>query len=338
MRKILIISLLIITTFSLSAKKHAKSKQNKPISVIFDTDLGNDIDDVMALNMLINYQKSHKVQLLGITISKSNPYTVEYIDGFCRFNHLENIPIGYAYNGVNPDAGKYLKQTLDTIIDGKKILMPKLSIKDNLLEGYKLQRKLLAAQQDKSVIMIAVGPETNIANLLNSKSDEFSPLSGVELVKQKVKLLSVMGGLYDDSYNFSEWNIVQDLVASQTVFSKWPTPIVASGYEIGNKLLYPHQSILNDFKDGYKNPMCVSYKIYEKMPYDRQTWDLTSVLYAIEPALNLFDLSEKGKITISQTGKSEFNRDENGNHQYLKIDKNQYSDIVKALVNRVVGK
>ena len=140
-----------------------------PVPVIFDTDVGNDIDDVLAMQMLFNYEKAGTIDLLGITISKSNPYSIEYIDGYCRLNERGDIPLGYAYNGATPEDGGYLRQTLDTIIEGNKILYPQRSIKDNLPEGYKLLRKLLASQPDNSVVFIAVGPETNLSRLLRSR-------------------------------------------------------------------------------------------------------------------------------------------------------------------------
>ena len=139
-----------------------------PVPVIFDTDVGNDIDDVLAMQMLFNYENAGTIDLLGITISKSNPYSIEYIDGYCRLNERGDIPLGYAYNGATPEDGGYLRQTLDTIIEGNKILYPQRSIKDNLPEGYKLLRKLLASQPDNSVVFIAVGPETNLSRLLRS--------------------------------------------------------------------------------------------------------------------------------------------------------------------------
>ena len=71
-----------------------------PVPVIFDTDVGNDIDDVLAMQMLFNYEKAGTIDLLGITISKSNPYSIEYIDGYCRLNERGDIPLGYAYNGL----------------------------------------------------------------------------------------------------------------------------------------------------------------------------------------------------------------------------------------------
>lgn len=316
-----------------------KATTDPAIPVIFDTDVGNDIDDVLAMQMLFNYEKAGKIDLLGITISKSNPYAIEYIDGYCRLNGRNDIPLGFAYQGVNPEDGGYLRQTLDTLIDGQKILQPQRSIKDSIPEGYLLLRKLLAAQKDSSVVFIAVGPETNLARLLRSQADEYSPLDGKSLVAQKVKLLSVMGGLYGDEFDFPEWNLVQDLDAAKEVFSVWPTPVVASGWELGNKLLYPHQSILNDFPDSYKHPLCVSYKIYSQMPYDRQTWDLTSVLQAIEPEGNHFGLSPKGTVTLDSVGHSLFQPSETGRHQYLTIEgKEKIQTTLDAIVRQVTGK
>lgn len=313
-------------------------EQSSVIPVILDTDIGNDIDDVLALQMLLNYEKSGKIKILGITISKCNPYAIEYLDGYCLYNNRQEIPIGYAYGGVTPDHGNYLRQVLDTVVEGKKILAPQRSIRSNIPEGYKLLRKLLASQKDNSVIFIALGPETNLARLLNSGSDEYSDLNGEELVRRKVKLLSVMGGLYGKEFDFPEWNIVNDLKSAQTTFSRWPTLLIASGWELGNKIHYPHESILNDFLNGEKHPLCVSYKIFQKMPYDRDTWDLTSVLQAIESDKEYFNLSKKGTIYIDSLGYSRFKSDEKGKHQYLIVPKKeQIKGIVDTLVHRVTN-
>lgn len=337
MFRYVLISFVLTWLFSSCTTKQQEVPPRIP--VVFDTDAGNDIDDVLAMQMLFNYEKAGKIDLLGITISKSNPYAIEYIDGYCRLNGRGDIPLGYAYNGVNPEDGNYLRQTLDTIIDGDKILHPQRSIKDNLPEGYKLLRKLLAAERDSSIVFIAVGPETNLARLLSSKADEYSELDGKSLVAQKVKLLSVMGGRFDDGVGSPEWNILQDLNAAWITFDEWPTPIIASGWEVGNQILYPHQSILDDFPNGYKHPLCVSYKMFQKMPYDRETWDLTSVLQAIEPDKNLFELSPKGSISIDITGQSIFSPSENGKHQYLMIrEEKDCQSIQEALTYQVTGK
>ncbi len=75
------------------------------------------------------------------------------------------------------------------------------------------------------------------------------------------------------------------------------------------------------------------------MPYDRETWDLTSVLQAIEPDNNYFNLSEKGTITIDSIGQSMFSTSENGKHQYLTIQGEENIQATrKALIRQVTGK
>ncbi len=333
-RLVYFLGIIVLQCLLMSCNSNVESNNSDLIPVIFDTDIGNDIDDVLALQMLHYYENKGLISIIGVTISKSNPLSVSYADGYNRFNGRGNIPVGYVFDGPNKDDGKYLRQTLDTIIDGKKILMPKVQISEALPAAYLLQRKLLAEQKDSSVVMIVVGPQTNICRLLESKPDEFSELDGIDLVARKVKLLLLMGGNFDTpDKRFPEWNIVQDIQASQVLFDKWPTKIIASGYEIGIKLLFPHQSILYDLPDSYKHPLAVSYKLFQKMPYDRPTWDLTAVLYAIDQKSDYFNISESGNISIDEKGNSLFAPSENGKHYYLSIKDEQTPITLKALIS-----
>lgn len=346
MNKFLLIPGLFILSLILSCNNPGKNViqgndqpvKNQPIQVIFDTDLGNDIDDVLALQMVLNYHKQGKINLLGITLSKANPLAVKFVDGYCNFNNLPEVPIGYVYDGVNPEEGTYLRQTLETKVDGHNILVPKLTSHDSIPEAFLLIRELLSSQIDSSVVIIAVGPQTNLARLLGSGPDNFSPMTGTELVANKVKLLSVMGGLYVEQYDFAEWNILQDLASAKKVFKEWPTRIIASGFEVGNALLYPHQSIEEDFSNPEKHPLCVAYNEWGDMPYDRPTWDLTSVLVAIEAEKSFFQYSPNGKIEILDDGKSRFEASEHGVHQYLIHESIKTEEVLYALRNIVAWK
>ena len=40
--------------------------ESEPIKVIFDTDVGNDIDDVLALQMLFNYEENGIIDILCV--------------------------------------------------------------------------------------------------------------------------------------------------------------------------------------------------------------------------------------------------------------------------------
>ena len=312
----------------------ACSSNVKPIPVIFDTDMGNDIDDALALQMLFNYDHQGLIGLKGITISKCNPHSVEFVDGMCRFSGFENMPLGFAYNGPNPEDNTYLLPTLEAKkADGSPLIEPVRTLDDSIDEGYIALRKMLVKEKNGSVVLIATGPLTNIARLLKSSPDEISTLDGVALVQKKVKSLHIMNGFYDREA--AEWNTLQDLEASRIVFDLCPVQLIASGWEIGGAVHYPHESILGDFGNPEENPVCVAYVHYQPMPYDRETWDLTSVFDAIDPDRSVFQRSEPGHISVREDGATIFTPDPAGKHQYLKVP--NPDKAVKALVNRVTG-
>ena len=307
------------------------------IPVIFDTDLGNDIDDVLALQMLLNYDRDDIIDLKAVTVSKNNVHSIEFVDGYCRYNGHSDIPVGFAYDGVTPDDYYYLVPTLSAEVNGHRLLVPQIN-PDSVEEGFRVIRKRLVEAEDNSVVLIAVGPLTNIGRLLDSGADDISSLTGVELMKKKVKLLSVMAGMFDTENMFPEYNVVCDIPAARTVFEKCPVRLVVSGWELGNKLLYPHTSILNDFGDAGKHPLAIAYCNYMKMPYDRQTWDLTSVMAGGEPENGILRYSEPGRIAIDENGYSIFTADSDGNHCYLILDDANHNVALEALVRQVTGK
>lgn len=334
MKRILIFALLLLGA---ACGQNSATQKKEPLRVIFDTDLGNDIDDVLALQMLLNYEQEGKIDLLGITLCKANPATIAFTDGYCRFNNRNDIPMGYAYHGVTPEDGTYLLPTLEAKVNDQPLLQPARTIDSKLPEGYKLLRQLLAGQPDGSVVLIAVGPLTNIGNLLVSEADEFSDLSGRELVRAKVNRVVTMAGLFSDEFDFPEYNVVCDLQAAHRTFELCPVPLTTTGWEVGNKLLYPHESVLRDFGNPEAHPLSVAYCHYMEMPYDRQTWDLTAVLEAIEPGL-WFNCSPKGTVRIAEDGRSSFDTAETGMQDYLIIPQEKVSATLEALVARTTGK
>ncbi|MFA6592564.1 MAG: nucleoside hydrolase [Bacteroidales bacterium] len=332
----IIVSLSILSFQSCGCAKSC-GHADKPV-VIFDTDLGNDVDDVLALQMLLNYAKEGTIDFRGIILSKCNPHSVEFVDAFCRHNGFDDMPIGYAYNGVTPDDYKYLLATLNATYQGKPIMEPNRTLDASIPEGYVELRRLLSEAKNGSVTLIAVGPLTNIGRLLSSGPDDLSSLSGKELMKKKVKSLNIMGGEYLGGKPFAEYNIKCDLKEATVVFAQCPVPIVASGFEIGKKILYPHESILNDFGVPEASPLCVAYMSYEPMPYDRPSWDLTSVFDAIDKDRSLFRHSAKGTISVDGKGVTTFNEDPKGKDEYLIVNPSDVEKAKMALVNRVRGK
>lgn len=312
-------------------------KKIRTKSVIFDTDTGNDIDDVLALSMLYNYQKSKKVDILGITINKANDITIPFIDIMNCWYGYNNIPIGYiGKNGATPDEGRYLKSVVNAKKkNGKPLFERKLDNNFMIPEAWKLQRKLLAKQPDHSVVIISVGFLSNLAKLLNSKPDEISGLSGYELVRKKVKVLSVMAGNFKNSQK-AEYNIVKDINSASYVFENWPGKIIINGWEVGEFVRYPSINIEKKFCKNH--PLRIAYTNFDAMPYDRQCWDLISVLVAIEENSPGLSLSKLGRVIVNPKGGTTFIDDINGQHQYLLLDRTQIDKLVQILVSKVTAK
>lgn len=327
MKKVLIIFAAALFLAACNAPK-------KPTPVIFDTDMGNDIDDALALEMLFNYEDAGQIALKGITICKRNSHSIEFVDGVCRFHGRENMPLGFAYNGTLPDDYYYLLPTLEAKKeDGTRLIAPSRGIDSGIDEGYVALRKMLVKEKDGSVVLIATGPLTNIANLLKSDPDDISPLGGVDLVKKKVKSMHIMNGNF--AVDTPEWNTITDLDASRVVYDLCPVSLIASGYEVGCAVKYPHESILNDFGDPNLNPLTVAYMHYQPMPYDRETWDLTSVFDALDEDRTVFQRSEPGLITLREDGATIFTPEPDGLHRFLIVPDPEKAK--RALVNRVTG-
>ncbi|MBQ8839191.1 MAG: nucleoside hydrolase [Bacteroidales bacterium] len=299
----------------------------EPQAVIFDTDMGNDIDDALAMQMLFNYHHRGIIDLKGITISKSNPMAVEFVDGMCRYNGFDDMPLGYVYDGPNPEDGNYLRPALAAIYDGKPLLCPKKDVAASVLPGHERLKRLLEDSEDGSVKLIAVGPLTNISRLLLSDG-------GVDLVRRKVSHLYVMSGRFAGQASV-EWNVLQDVEASRTVYDMCPVPLTACGFEVGKDIKYPATAILNDFGRPESHPLCIAYSNFLKMPYNRPAWDLITVLEAVEPDCRAFGSSAAGRISLDEKGVTTFIESPDGLHYYMTVTPENISKAAEILRNRV---
>lgn len=333
--KIYLLSAFLI---ALSSCTSSKKQQEVEITsnvdrIILETDIGNDVDDALALDMLYKYLDTDKINLLGIMINKEGVYPAEFVDIMNTWYGYPKIPIGIIHNGIDceNDAINYAKAVcLMQKENGEPTFKRSLQNYDKLSEAPVMYRKILAQQPDSSVTIISVGFSTNLARLLDTPADNISPLTGKELVAQKVKLLCTMGGCFDNS-NPLEYNVVKDIPAAQKVFAEWPTRLVTSPFEVGIKINYPASSIEKDFQWATAHPMVEAYKSYQKMPYDRPTWDLTSVLYAVEGP-SYFKISVPGHIVVTDEGATQFTSDDKGKQYYLTVDSIQADKIKKHFV------
>jgi len=110
------------------------------------------------------------------------------------------------------------------------------------------------------------------------------------------------------------------------------TGLVAGLGSIAAKAAKPGGDIAVTTSLADYNPVAEAYRSYMKMPYDRPTWDLTAVLYAVRPDENYFSLSLPGTITVLPDGSSHFEPSANGHHRYLIIKDEQRARTLEAMI------
>ncbi|MBE6414408.1 MAG: hypothetical protein E7035_07655 [Verrucomicrobiaceae bacterium] len=303
-----------------------------PQKIIFDTDMGNDCDDVVAFQMLLSYVKSGKADLLCVAINKDNPYAPKFTRLISEFYGFDNLPIFMVKDGFAKEDGHFNRKTLEAKNPDGSLRFPLKNKDEKFEDSIRGLRKTLVAQPDNSVVYISVGFLSNIARLLQSQPDDISSLSGKELVAKKVKYISIMGGGFAPHKFWGskgdkikpEYNIKIDPPSSTYVLSNTPVDIVLSPFEVGLYLQFPYAEVMHGFYDAKNNPASFAcnayvYRIFERSKVtaelDRYMWDPSSVLYVFEP--HHFGISVAGDVVLDKNAVTIFKPNPKGKIKYL---------------------
>jgi len=300
----------------------AASLAAEPVRLIFDTDMGNDVDDALALAMIHALENRGEAKLLAVTITKDNRFAAPYVDLVNTFFGRGDLPVGVVKNGKTPGDSRMIQVPVERRRpDGSPVYPHDLKDGRQAPEAAGLLQRILAGEREGAVTIVQVGFSSNLARLLER--------GGRGLVERKVSLLVLMGGAFLNGK--PEYNIKTDIPAAKRLFAEWPTPIVASGYEIGERIRYPAASIEKDFGYVEHHPVADAYRNYKPMPYDRETWDLTAVLQAVRPSRGYFLLSPPGEITVDGQGRTRFAARPGGRHRHMKLDPGEKTRVLKTM-------
>ena len=100
----------------------ARASPASPVRIIFDTDIGNDVDDVLALSMLHALQTRGECELPAVTITKPDELAGPFVDAMNTFYGRPGIPIGFTHARLKNEPSKFL--SLAEAKDGGKLRYP----------------------------------------------------------------------------------------------------------------------------------------------------------------------------------------------------------------------
>ena len=316
------IAVSLAITAIVAAFAHADEPQ--PIRLILDTDM-TDVDDVGTVAVLHALADQDEVEILAMGFSGKNASSPSCLNALNTYFRRPDVPVGV----VKGQAFDKRSRFAETIA---KEFPHSLKSADDAPDAAVLYRKVLAGQPDKSVVMVSVGQVTNFKNLLTTSPDEHSDLDGIELVKRKVKAWVCMGGKFPEG---RESNLIHDGPAAAHAIANWPTLIVFSGFEIGNKIMTGAE--LQQVPKG--TPVRRAFELYNGLK-DRQSWDQTAALYAVRGLdgglSDYWDIRTEGYCHVNEDGSNEWRTSPDKDHAYLvqKMEPEKIAAVIEELMLR----
>ena len=292
---------------------------------ILGTDWWTDCDDAVALRLLAKAVKEDEIQLLGIGINGCMPYSVASLVGFLRWEGVEGIPVGIDLSatdfGGNPPYQKRLAENF----------APKVTNAD-AEDPVRMYRRILSRAQEK-VEIIEIGYLQVIAAVLESRPDDLSSLSGLELVCEKVSHIWVVAGKWDKNGE-KENNFCRNArsrIAGDKFCRLCPVPVTFLGWEVG-------VDVITGGKLPESDPLHLALTDHGS-GNGRASWDPMLVLMAL-----IGDEEKAGYDTVSgfatvdvATGANYFRRSTEGLHKYVikKFENDYYADQIDHILTLV---
>jgi inosine-uridine nucleoside N-ribohydrolase len=314
-----------------------QGQEKSPVGIIFDCGLGNSIDEALAFALLYGLEGKNEARVVSLSVSKPNLKAAALCEAIARFYGGASsgafgavgrtLPVGLADEGKSPEDTPMLTDPLSRLNgEGAPLYNHGIEKLTDTAEVRALIRNALTQQPDQSCVVVLTGPATNLARTLT--------LPGVkDLIARKARFLSVADGAYSANSNRPpQFNIKADIAAARKLFAEWPTPVFATGDEIGASLLFPASSIEKDFAWAPAHPVVDAYRAYKPMPYDAPTWAMAALLYAVRPQEGYFKLSEPGTISVHDDGHTKFAPSPEGKHRYLILDPEQKERVIKTYI------
>ena len=274
-------------------------KESLPV-VILDTDIASSADDLVTMSCLYHMADKGKVNFAAIMVNRNGDTNAKMADIMNTYYKHPEVKIGVTHTGPeNPMVWiDYWKVCEPGTYADEPVFPRSLSDAEisSLPDAAKLYRKILGRSEDHSVVILSIGFANNLARLLESQADEYSPLDGVELVRRKVKGIYLQAGHYGVAME-PDFNFKSDPENAIKLMDKCPAPMYFSPQEAGDNFDYTPSVMLADLKaagmaDG---PLYHCYKHHDCETGQRM-WDMMPLLSWLHP--EYFDTFGPYDITL----------------------------------------
>lgn len=264
-------------------------------TIIFDTDMETDCDDIGALCLLHNFQTAGLCEILAVIGDAQSDYiapTAEAVNAWYRrpgipvgtvhIRNYETDPTYDSYRGGMEQFEHNFPSRLYNRAIPRNTPYEHKTTKD-YPDATSVYRRVLAAAPNGGVDICVVGFMTALAALLRSPADEIDSRTGRRLVADKVRkvvsmaVISPYPGRGDGKFNF-----LCDMPAAQLVVRELPVPLYVSSYgtsiTTGERLM-TEASEDHPGRRGYE--LYLDRNLLTPPVRNRSSWDQVATLFSI---------------------------------------------------------
>jgi len=292
--------------------------QADPQRLIVDTDMGFDVDDVGAVCLANSLHMNGKADVLAMVHDTGCKLGIGGVSAMNHFYGHDNITLGAWKGNYGSNCQQHYEGTsgqdqyLSNIINNPSMSGPVKSY-DQVLSGTDAYRKALAGAPNASVNVASIGMPTNLRDLLQTKGDKYSPLSGYDLIQAKVDKIVFMDGGYNFGCAAGNIGPASDCEGSAMDALKMPPNVrLVFSSKGANPDIYTgaglqtHHPANSPCREAYKEWCCNPNG--RKGDGGRLSWDLITVMIA---ALDVGSVFEKEvnygtQVTADKNGDEHF--------------------------------
>jgi hypothetical protein len=282
------------TAHRVVAARQAARAASRP-RILFDTDMLTDCDDAAALALLHAMADAGECEILATVVSVPDVNSAATVDAINRWYGRPDLPLGMVKGSGGVRPSRYVAGIASGFPN-------RVTSGFEVPDAVSTYRDVLDRQPDGSVTLVTVGYLTNLKGLLDLPAEGGDP-SGIDLVRRKVRVWVCMGGNFvgdppRDDLKLGNVNFQRDAAAAVGAITRWPTPVVFVGREIG--------SVPSGLEAGAvlartppESPVRRAYELYfGGVAKDRHVADPTTVLYAVRGTGHRWTMSPPGRMDI----------------------------------------
>lgn len=280
------------------------------VKIIYDTDMDTDCDDAGALAILHALADRGEAEILATVVSSRYPWSAPCVEAINRYYSRPDLPIGVPktkWSDTGRRGSRYARHISEQF-------PTRLKSNDDAPDAVDVYRRVLAGQDDGTVVIVSVGYLTNLRDLLASKPDTVSPLGGPDLVRKKVTRWVCMGGRYPEHLHPGVFgNFKPDPSSAVIAARDWPGPIYFTGLgsdiHTGGRLS----------ETPAANPVRRVYELYLGEKKTRPSWDPIGVLFGVRSEWDIWKIHTGGHNHIFENGTNQWRDGPETHHRLVKL-------------------